>query len=304
MAITPQTLRFLAYAVLALVPLITAAAVIWGPAGIPIERAAKYRLRDLVSIVRGNKPLWIFLAGFLLAGVAEGMFGALSFLYFTGYLGLANEFIIMFVLLYAVGLLFMPVVPRIMRRFGKHHAWGVSMMAGLCIFALMLLLPQGRAAFVPLLLMMIPIGCTNALNSIAAPSLLGDIIDYDTLKTGKQRAATYSALYALVVKLNTAVGGAVAFLIIGLVHYQPKLGAANSPEAILGLKIAFVLAPAIIYGCSFMFVWFFPIDRRRQDIIRRRLEARDRRALAAEGTAMRTHESGTTPHTRLLEQAQ
>jgi glycoside/pentoside/hexuronide:cation symporter, GPH family len=151
-----------------------------------------------------------------------------------------------------------------------------------------------------LLLIMIPIGCTNALNSIAAPSLLGDVIDYDTLKTGKKRAATYSALYALVVKFNTAVGGAVAFLIIGLVHYQPKLGAANSPGAILGLKIAFVLAPAIIYGCSFIFVWFFPIDRRRQDIIRRRLDARDR---ATEGPAMRTQESGVTPHIRPLEQA-
>jgi Na+/melibiose symporter-like transporter len=266
----------LAYAVIALVPIIVAVAVIWGPVVPPVENQAKYRLRDIASLVHGNRPLWIFLAGFLLNGIAEGMFGALSFLYFTDFLRLANQFVILYIVLFCAGLLFMPVVPRVMQRFGKHRAWGVSMLIGLCVFSLLLLLPQGPSAFIPLLLMMLPIGFTNALNNVAAPSLLGDAIDFDTLKTGKKRAATFSALYALVQKFNTAVGGAVAFMVVGLVHYQPNLGAANSPAAILGLKIAFIVAPALIYACSFFFIWFFPIDRRRQGIIRRRLERRER----------------------------
>jgi Na+/melibiose symporter-like transporter len=46
----------------------------------------------------------------------------------------------------------------------------------------------------------------------------------------------------------------------------------------LGLKIAYVIAPSILFALSIAFAWFFPIDRRRQQLIRRRLEAREARA--------------------------
>jgi GPH family glycoside/pentoside/hexuronide:cation symporter len=280
-AVTPATLHFVAYLTLAIVPLAIGAAVIWGPAGIPAEKKSLYDLREIVSVVRGNGPLGVFLAGFLLNGLAEGMFGALTFLYFSRYLGLAQSYVFILLAVYGTSLVLMPLVPRVMARFGKHRAWGGSMLIGAVIFPLILLLPQGKAALVPLLLLSLPIGFTNAINNVAAVSLLGDIVDYDTLKTGKKRAGVFSAIYALVLKFNTAVGGAVAFLIVGLVGFHPQLGAVNDARAVLGLKVAYVIAPVAIYALSFFFVWFFPIDRRRQTIVRRRLERLEARAVAA-----------------------
>jgi Na+/melibiose symporter-like transporter len=277
-AVTPQTLRFMAWLVVVLGPVMLIAAVVWAPSGIPIEREAHYKLRDLVSVLRGNKPLWIFLSGFVLWGFAGGMFGALFFLYISNYLGLAKQFVFLFSVLAISALAFIPMAPMVINRLGKRVTWAGSMTVGLLLLPLILLVPKGEAGFVPLLLLLVPIGFTNAMTIIASGSLMGDVIDYDTWRTGKKRTAAYAGLMSFVTKLNAIPGGAVALMIVGMVGYEPKLAAANSPHAILGLKIAAVIAPGILFGLSILLACVFPIDRRRQGIISRRLALRDLRA--------------------------
>jgi Na+/melibiose symporter-like transporter len=280
-AVTPQVLRFAALVVICAAPVLIGAALLWAPAGVPVERERGYKLRDLVSILRGNRPFWIFLAGLVLNGFSGGMFGALTFLYLSNYLGLAKEFVLIQLFLAVCTLGVLPIVPAIVNRVGKRQAWAGSMAIGILVLPLILLLPRGPAAIVPLLCIVLPIGITNAVSGVASMSVLGDVIDYDTLRTGSARAAVYSGLLQFVVKLNAIPGGALALLIVGLMGYQPSLGLHNTPQAILGLKIAYVIAPSILFALSILFAWFFPIDRRRQEIVRRRLEARETRAEAA-----------------------
>jgi GPH family glycoside/pentoside/hexuronide:cation symporter len=285
-AVTPETLRFIGWMVLVLVPLTLVAVVVWAPTGIPVEREAHYKLKDLLSILRGNRPLWIFLSGFVLWGFAGGMFGALTFLYFANYLGLAKQFVFLFGGLAIAALAFIPMAPWVINRLGKRVTWAGSMAVGLLIFPLMLLVPKGEAGVLPLAILLLPIGFTNAMTLIAAQSLMGDVIDYDTWRTGQKRTAIYAGLLSFVTKLNAIPGGAVALMIVGLMGYQPKLAGANSAHAILGLKIAFVIAPGILFGLAILLACVFPIDRRRQGIISRRLASREARDLrAAEAAA-------------------
>jgi Na+/melibiose symporter-like transporter len=278
--VTPQVVRFAAWITIVAAPLLVGLALVWAPAGVGVEHEGRYRLRDLISIVRGNRPFWMFLAGFVLNGFSGGMFGALTFLYLTNYLGLAKEYVFLVLLLAVFTLGTLPFVPAIVARVGKRQAWAGSMAIGVITLPLILLLPRGHGALLPLLAIIAPIGITNAISNIAAVSVLGDVIDYDTWRTGKARAAVYAGVLSFVVKLNAIPGGAVALLIVGLMGYDPKLGLHNSASAILGLKIAYVIAPSALFALSILFAWFFPIDRRRQQIIRRRLEVREARAAA------------------------
>jgi GPH family glycoside/pentoside/hexuronide:cation symporter len=215
------------------------------------------------------------------AGFAAGMFGAGTFLYISGYLGLANEVTFLFVAAQIVGLAFMSVAPYILNRFGRHRSLACSLAISLSLMTLMLLLPHGHAAVIPLAVLLIPIVCCNAIGDLAPVSMLGDLIDYDTLKTGKKRAATFTSLFVFVSKVNSALGAAVAFGIIGLSGYDAKLGAANGAVAILGLKAAYIVVPCLIYTSAIFFAWTFPIDERRQGIIARRLAQREQRSDAA-----------------------
>jgi GPH family glycoside/pentoside/hexuronide:cation symporter len=288
-AVTPEILRVTSWLVFAVGLLALIATVFWAPVGIPVERESHYKLKDLLSILTSNRPLWVFMAAFLLNGFATGMFGTLTFLYVANYLGLAKQFVFLLGGVAVAALISLPLAPWLIGRLGKRVAWGGAMAMGMVIFPLILLIPRGEASFVPLMVVCIPIGFVNAMVAIASTSLMGDVIDYDTWRTGKKRTAVYSGLMSFVVKLNAIPGGAVALLIVGLAGYDPKLAGANSAHAVFGLKIAYVIAPTILYGVSILFAWLFPIDRRRQTIISRRLEAREAReardALAGEVVA-------------------
>jgi Na+/melibiose symporter-like transporter len=275
-AITPEVVRLVGYCMLAIVPITAAVAVIFAPAGIPAEKHGAYRLRELISMFRGNRPLVVFMAASVPYWFALGMFGALSFLYFRNYLGLGPQIIYLFMILHGATLLFMPTVPPLIKLLGKHRTWALGMAIGVAILPLILFVHPGPSAFVPLAALFIPIGLTNALSSAAPPAVYGDVVDFDTLKTGKKRAASYAALLTLVTKLSLAAGSASAFTLVGLFGYNPN--GTNGPHALLGLKVGFVIAPAIIYAIAICFAWIFPIDRRRQALIKQRLETREARS--------------------------
>ena len=106
--------------------------------------------------------------------------------------------------------------------------------------------------------------------------MLGDIIDYDILKTCENRSANYFSACTLVTKFNAALGGGIGFIIVGLMGYT--LAGENSDLANFGFVMTAMILPAILLLLGSSLLWFFPIGRRRQSIIRRRIESLAERA--------------------------
>jgi Na+/melibiose symporter-like transporter len=112
---------------------------------------------------------------------------------------------------------------------------------------------------------------------VAQPAILADVVDYDTLKTGENRSGQYYALLNLVFKANFAVGGAIALYTLELFGFDATQ-TAHDATATLGIKFAFGGLPAISIIIGIVFIVLFPLDARRHDIIRRRLESLAARA--------------------------
>ena len=112
----------------------------------------------------------------------------------------------------------------------------------------------------------------NGASYIAPMAILGDVIDYDILKTGKNKAASFAALNSLLVKISNALGIAVALPTLGLFGYV--MGVEADFTAWVGLMIAYVGIPGVTYAIASWLIWFFPIDARRHSIIVRRIETR------------------------------
>jgi Na+/melibiose symporter-like transporter len=279
-AITGETLRFIAWLALILTPTTVAAAVIWAPEGPPLEASERYGIGELWTLVRGNRPLMIFLAGFVFSGFAEGMVGGLAFLYFTSFLGMARQYPVIGLVQLASALAIMPFTPWILARFGRLTVWGANVVIGSVVLLSVLLLPHSPAAFPFIVPIAIILGFQSVVRGVATLGVLGDVVDFDTLRTGKKRAAIFSALGALVTKLNLAVGASAAMMITGFFGYRPGLGLANTSHAQFGMQLAFVVLPSLFYGCAIAFILGFPIHRRRQAIISRRLDQREIRAQA------------------------
>ena len=171
-----------------------------------------------------------------------------------------------------VSLAALPFWAKIMERIGKQRAWAIGVAVGGFSILCLALIGPGPDSFTPFLglycLTMLAMGVTT----IAPVAMLGDIVDYDILKTGINRAGSYAAAYALALKLNLALGSAAAFFLLDLFGYDPQ-SADNGSMAVFGMRLTYIFIPAFLLLCVAVLIWHFPITRHRQTVIRRRIES-------------------------------
>ncbi|MBX3705355.1 MAG: MFS transporter [Pseudomonadales bacterium] len=274
---TPDVIEVVAYAIIVTLPISVAIAVIWAPVGKEVATAQRLSLTDLKESLRVNRPFRMFLPVYIVAGIAVGMYGAMSFLFVDSYLRIGDKFSYIMATSLVGALLSYPVWLKVVRRFGKHRSWAVSNVAfALGIIPITLIQP-GPEAFVPYLALYLFGSLAQGAGSIVPPSILADVIDYDIMKTGTNRAGSYLSLTTLLFKLNIAIGSALAFYLIALFGYE--VGAAEqTASGALGMIITAQLIPAACFLITGIAIWFFPIGERRAGIIRRRIESLAARA--------------------------
>lgn len=269
---TPEVLRWLAVLIVIMLPCTTAAAVVFIPLGDARLSPETDKLRNIGASVRRNRPFQIYALAFLIQGLGWGMHSTLTFLFFDTYLGIGDKISALMAPAIIVSLIALLIWWQIMKKIGKTRAWTYSMVAtGLSILAMGLITP-GAESFVPYLVLTCAMVFSLGAATIAPMAMLGDIVDYDILKTGINRAGAYTALYALAVKVNLALGSAVGFFLLDRFGYDPQ-NTDHGHAAVFGLRLAYIYLPALLLGGSAVIVRRFPIDQRRQIIIRRRIES-------------------------------
>jgi Na+/melibiose symporter-like transporter len=235
-------------------------------------KVRQLRLADLWLALRRTPPLQYFLATQVLFGLATGAVASLFVIYASQYLGLADKIphiAMPMTLAMAAG---MPLWLQVMKRVDKHRAWAAAGLGMIATLAWVPALEPGPQALTPMIVIMATFGFFLGLSSIALPSLLADLVDYDLWKNGKDRAAIFFSFQALVTKLNQGVGGAVALAIPTWFGFTGK--SELTADSVLGLKFAFVGWPALLLLPMTMLAWRYPLDRRAHGILARRLATR------------------------------
>ena len=180
----------------------------------------------------------------------------------------------MMVAFFLVQTLTMPLWMKLIARFGKHRSLAFSWIIDIFTRALVLFFVPGDINLVLIYTLVLATAALNGASYIAPMAILGDVIDYDIWKTGKNKTASFTALNSLLVKISHALGIAVALPTLGMFGYE--MGVQADFTAWLGLMIAYVAIPGVTYAIASWLIWFFPIDARRHSIIIRRIETRPR----------------------------
>jgi Na+/melibiose symporter-like transporter len=272
-----EVLDVVAWVAIALMPVVIAITVL----GTPTTRSAASQrgsLRTLLPSIRHNGPFLRYLAAFVLGAIQLGFYATLLFLFVDSYLGIGDKFSYVMAATAFVGWVSMPLWLKISKRWGKHRPWAFSWAASAAVLFCFLFVEPGPDSFVPTLVISCVYGLLGACSAVTPPSILADVIDYDILKTGEDRAGNYFAFHLLVVKVAVAVSGGLAFLLLDLFGYDAQSPVQDS-TARFGMLFSFVLLPNLLQVLSALVVWNFPLDERRQRTIRRRLRQRAERAL-------------------------
>lgn len=172
-----------------------------------------------------------------------------------------------------VGLLSIPVLQGLSRRYGKREAMAM-------VYALVIMAGFGKwFLFVPghtwiifldaILSAPIWIGL-----SMLIPSMLADVCDDDELRSGQRREGTFGAIYNWIVKLGITFAFLGTGLLLQLVGFDSKLGAEQAPETFFWMRFSFAGVTVVSAILGVIVALMYPISHERASHTRRLLEER------------------------------
>ena len=230
-------------------------------------------LRVVIQEVVNNKPFLLFLLAFLCSGFSVGMWYGLIYIYVDAYLGLGDQFAKMFLLAFIVGLLVTPLWYQLALGVGKKTTWLAAMVLLVGSYFYTGLLEPGETGFIHLLLLKICQTCGFVGFSVIPLAMLSEITDYSQLKSGVEKRATYFSIKVFIEKINIALGASLGLALSGWWGFEVTGGVDQTQSAVTGIKAAIAWIPATIGALSLIFIALNPINERRHQIIRRRLDA-------------------------------
>ena len=159
------------------------------------------------------------------------------------------------------------------RRLGKHR----TLMAGAVLysFGLVALALIPRGAFAATVVQMSYVGFLAGGFPLLTRAMVADVGDAVRLELGTPRNGLLYSMLTTAQKFGVALSIGVSFTLLGWVGYMAQEAAVNTPDAITGLKLVFIVVPILFALMGSLCLVGYALDARRHDQIRIALEARE-----------------------------
>ena len=243
----------------------------------PEKNTLRSQAGVLLSLLFDNKPLLLFLLIALLFGLALGIYMSMHFIFVDSYLGMGESYAMLSIMELLVAACSLKCWHWVTVRWGMRLAWSLGggiMVIGMLAF---LVLRPGETSFLQLFLVSATVAFGLGSANMIPLALLSEIVDYSRWKYRIDCTGSLFSLYPLVGKFNVAIGGSIGFFAASWYGFNVT-AESHSYESAFGLYLAMSWLPAILILVSIFFIYLMPINARRHDIIRRRLDAIDLRA--------------------------
>ncbi|MEM2637479.1 MAG: MFS transporter [Candidatus Korarchaeota archaeon] len=226
-------------------------------------------LFESIKVTFTSKPFVLFVGmNFMVVFVTYSMVPSIS--YYIEYVLHMDPGTGVFLMgsIFVFALLGLPFVLKIQKKKGSKYAVFFSLV--LMVIGLSMLFFAPSIEFVVIALSIVGFG-------ISAPVLLinvliADIVDHDELRTGVRREGMFFGTNALVTKPAISLG-AIAVLQIHLATGFDPLAPEQTELALLGLKALVSLIPAVAIVIALLFLYFYPLDKKRVEEIKAKIDA-------------------------------
>ena len=231
-----------------------------------------------------NRPFLWFVAGMVLFTLAMASYAGLHFMLIDSYLGLGKFYIFLDLCHLLVAIVAVKPAMKLITRWGKTKAWTIASLINALAFLIwpLILLNTDYSLYL-LLVFFVIYALTSALGNVAIYSLLSDICDYGTLKSGVDRSATYFSVQSLSGKTCFTIGVALTIALAGLFGLDPAALAQEERPAggqiqidalYWGLSLCIGLIPVLLSLGAAACIAKIRITSRGHAIICKRLDAR------------------------------
>jgi len=228
-------------------------------------------LRAFLATFR-NRPFVRLIAAYLIANVAFALIQTLLAFFLIYQLRMDQKTqvpIVMFLLLASIGVFLFPW-KMLSDRLNKGPAYALGLAIGGLAVAFTFLLPHEQTPWIYLIAVVAGIGFSA--NWVFPWAMVPDVVEYDQLETGEHRGGMYYGVWGFTSKLTAALGIGLSGWVLQLFGFAPNVE--QSAQTLLGIRLFFGPAPAIILAIALPLLIGYPITRSAHADVRRKLEAR------------------------------
>jgi len=173
----------------------------------------------------------------------------------------------------------LPVWQWIAKKMDKGPAYGLGMgMGGLALLVLFFLPHKPTFWIYPIVVLA---GFGFSANWVFPWAMIADVSDYDRVESGQYRSGMYYGVWGLATKISEGLAIAVTGWILTGFGYVAN--AAQTPTALLGIRLFFGIVPAVCIFIALPLLFKYPITRKAHAEVRARLEAMDAAANVKKG---------------------
>ena len=240
-----------------------------------VQHAAdeKVRLRDYWEMVSRPDMRRIIIADFCLA-LGPGWMSAMYLFYFHDARGFTIGSASLLLGLYIVaGVVGAGVLSWIATRLGKHRTLMFAA-AGYSIglVALSFIPKNAFALAAPSMFLM---GFLASSFPLLDRAMVADVGDAVRLEQGKHRVGLLYAMITSAQKIANGLSITLTLAVLGAIGYNAKEGAVNTPEAIHGLELVYLIGPVVFVMLGAACFLGYDLDHKRHGEIRAALDKRD-----------------------------
>ncbi|MGD1878063.1 MAG: MFS transporter [Kiloniellaceae bacterium] len=270
----PETaMAVIGWALVCVLPIAVGLAIAVVPEGRNRQRR-RMGWRQGTAVLFRNRPFMRLLAAYFLNSIANGLPATLFLLFVNHVLEAASWSGPLLFVYFACGVAAIPLWLKVSARWGKHRAWIAAMLLATAVFALVPLLGPGDQMW--FLAVCVVTGVALGADLTLPASMQADVVDLDSLKSGRPRTGVFFALWGIATKLALALAVGIAFPLLEVGGF--KAGAASqTPSALLALVLLYSLVPAVFKLGAIALFAGYPITAARQQRIQRLIAARQDR---------------------------
>jgi glycoside/pentoside/hexuronide:cation symporter, GPH family len=266
----PEQVAAMGWFIILLLP-VTIGLAVWIAPEFPSAPHQQIPWKQAWTVIARNRLLQRVLAADLLVNIGPAMTGSL-YIFFAAYvMQLPRAVNLLLLILFIAGLVGIPLWIRLSHTAAKHKALAIAMIYGAVSLSLLPIIPRGE--FWWLFVGTSLYGIIYGAGSFLLRSIMADVIDTDYLATGQRRTGLYYSMLTMTAKVGTALAVGITYPLLDLIDFVP--GGENSAETLNRFMAIFVALPMLSMLAAAVVMWRFPLDRKAQQALRRRIEERE-----------------------------
>ncbi|HEV7157917.1 MAG TPA: MFS transporter [Caulobacteraceae bacterium] len=235
--------------------------------------AERFGLRDYWEMISRPDMRRIIIADFCLA-LGPGWMSSLYLFYFHDSRGFTIARATTLLGIYiAAGIIGAAALATLAQRLGKHRTLQVASTGYSLGLIGIAFVPKGDYAIAAAL--MFVQGFLAAGFPLLDRAMVADVGDAVRLEKGKQRTGLLYAMISTTQKLAGSASIGLSYILLGVIGYKAKDGAANTAAAIHGMELVYILVPIVFVMLGGAVYIGYRLDSDRHADIRAQLEARD-----------------------------